>query len=399
MRSVSAFMAQPILPQRNIRPCVGAAVGGFRFLPATGRPWWASSAGLRQRVKIAVRPRILARPSRLPSPPMQKRSRSRLAQRLCSAVLIAGVCAFSQTAAADYPDRPVRLVVPFPAGGGADTLARLIMPRVGQALGATIVIDNKPGAGGNVGAELVAHAAPDGYTLLYGTNGTHAINPSLYTNLRFDPVKDFAPVSRMTLIAAMLFVNPELPVTSVTGLIQYAKANPGKVNFASAGNGTTSHLAGELFRTMAGIDIVHVPYRGGALAAADVMGGQVQMMIDVMPNAFPLVKGGKVRGLAVTTAQRFPTAPEYPTIAESGVPGFEVAAWDGVFAPAGTPASIIDKLNAAIRQALDDPAVKESLLAHGAQTVAGTPEAFARYIAAESEKWARVVRQSGAKID
>jgi tripartite-type tricarboxylate transporter receptor subunit TctC len=330
---------------------------------------------------------------------MLKRTSSRLAPWLSGAVLLAFAALLPQTAAADYPDRPIRLVVPFPAGGGADTLARLIMPRVGQALGTAIVIDNKPGAGGNVGAELVAHAAPDGYTLLYGTNGTHAINQSLYATLRFDPVKDFAPVSRMTLIAAMLFVNPEVPATSVAGLIQYAKTNPGKVNFASAGNGTTSHLAGELFRTMAGIDIVHVPYRGGALAAADVMGGQVQMMIDVMPNAFPLVKGGKVRGLAVTTAQRFPAAPEYPTIAESGLPGFEVAAWDGIFAPAGTPAPVIDRLNAAIRQALDDPAVKESLLAHGAQTVAGSPDAFARYIAAESEKWARVVRQSGAKID
>ena len=323
---------------------------------------------------------------------------SRLAPWLGGLVLIAATL-FAPAAAADYPDRPIRLVVPFPGGGGADTLARLIMPKVGQALGAAIVIDNRPGAGGNVGAELVARATPDGYTLLYGTNGTHAINQSLYANLRFDPVRDFAPVSRMTLIAAMLFVNPELPVNSVTGLIQYAKSHPGKVNFASAGNGTTSHLAGELFRSMAGIDIVHVPYRGGALAAVDVVGGQVQMMIDVMPNAFPLVKGGRVRGLAVTTAHRFPSAPDYPTIAESGVPGFEVSAWDGIFAPAGTPAAVIDRLNAAIRQALDDREVKESLLAHGAQAVAGTPEAFARHIAAEADKWAGVVRQSGAKID
>jgi len=329
---------------------------------------------------------------------MRKPPTSRFAPWLGGLLLLAAGL-FPPTAAADYPDRQIRLVVPFPGGGGADTLARLIMPKVGQALGTTIVIDNRPGAGGNVGAELVAHATPDGYTLLYGTNGTHAINQSLYASLRFDPVKDFAPVSRMTLIAAMLFVNPELPATSVAGLIQYAKANPGKVNFASAGNGTTSHLAGELFRSMAGIDIVHVPYRGGAPAAVDVVGGQVQMMIDVMPNAYPLVKGGKVRGLAVSTAHRFPSAPEYPTIAEAGVPGFEVSAWDGVFAPAGTPAPIIDRLNAAIRQALDDREVKETLLAHGAQTVAGTPEAFARHIAAEADKWAKVVRRSGAKID
>ena len=320
---------------------------------------------------------------------------------LLAVIAVAATAAafFAPAATAAYPDKPIRLVVPFPAGGGADTLARLIMPRVGQALGTTIVIDNRPGAGGNVGAELVARAAPDGYTLLYGTNGTHAINASLYENLRFDPVGDFAPVSRMTLISALLFVNPELPVTSVNSLIQYAKAHPHKINFASAGNGTTSHLAGELFRTMAGIDIVHVPYRGGAAAAIDVVSGQVQMMIDVMPNALPLAKGGRVRGLAVTTARRFPGAQEFPTIAESGLPAFEVAAWDGILAPAGTPPAIINRLNAAIAQALDDPQVRESLLAHGAVPVAGTPEAFARHIAAETQKWAKVVRQSGARID
>jgi len=274
-----------------------------------------------------------------------------------------------------------------------------VMPKVAEALGTTIVIDNKPGAGGNVGAEIVARAAPDGYTLLYGTNGTHAINQTLYGNLRFDPIKDFSPVSRMTRIAAMLTVNPDLPVRSVPELIRYAQANPGKVNFASAGNGTTSHLAGELFRSMTGIDIVHVPYRGGALAMTDLIGGQVQMMIDVMPNAYPQAKAGKVRALAVTTAQRFPTAPDVPTIAESGVAGFEVSAWDGMLAPAGTPAAVVDKLNAAIRHALDDRDVRDALIARGAQPVAGTPEEFANHIKAETDKWAKVVRQSGAKVD
>jgi len=303
---------------------------------------------------------------------------ARFARGLVGALFLAALMV-APAMADEYPDRPIHLVVPFPAGGGADTLARMIMPKVSEALGgATIVIENKPGAGGNIGAEHVAHSAPDGYTLFYGTNGTHAINQSLYRSLPFDPVKDFAPVSRMTQIAAMLFVNNDFPVASVGELIKYAKANPGKVNFASAGNGTTSHLAGVLFRTMAGINIVHVPYRGGAAAAVGVIAGQVQMMIDVMPNAYPLVQGGKVRGIAVSTAHRFPSAPEYPTIAESGLPGYDVSAWDGVFAPAGTPAPIIDKLNQAIRQALEDKELKAALLARGAQTVAGTPEAFAR---------------------
>ncbi len=329
---------------------------------------------------------------------MQPRFLRHLACRFAG-VLLAAAAGALPALAAEYPDRPIHLVVPFPAGGGADTLARIIMPRVAQFIGAPIVIDNKPGAGGNVGAEFVARAQPDGYTLLYGTNGTHAINQSLYGTLRFDPMKDFAPVSRMTLIAAMLVVNPDLPAASVDELIRYAKAHPGKVNFASAGNGTTSHLAGELFRTMAGIDIVHVPYRGGALAAADVVSGQVQMMIDVMPNAYPLAKSGRLRGVAVTTAQRFPAAPDYPTIAESGLPGYVVSAWDGIFAPAGTPTRVIDTLNAAIRQALEDPQVRETLLAHGAQAVPGTPENLARHVADEAEKWAKVVKQSGAKID
>jgi len=319
--------------------------------------------------------------------------------RLAAAWLASLTALLAVPAAADYPDRPIRLVVPFPAGGGADALARTIMPRVAQDLGTNIVIDNRPGAGGNVGAEHVARATPDGYTLLYGTNGTHAINRSLYASQGFDPVRDFVPVSRMTQIAALLVVNPAVPAKSVTELVDHAKANPGKVFFASAGNGTTSHLAGELFKTAAGIDVVHVPYRAGALAAADVVGGQVQMMIDVMPNVLPLAVGGKLRALGVTTAARVAAAPEIPTIAESGLPGFEVSAWDGIFAPAGTPAVAIERLNAAIRRALADPRVREALVARGAQPVPSTPDELARHVAAESEKWARVVRQSGAKID
>jgi tripartite-type tricarboxylate transporter receptor subunit TctC len=197
----------------------------------------------------------------------------------------------------------------------------------------------------------------------------------------------------------MLIVNLQVPANSVAELVRYAKANPGKVNFASAGNGTTSHLAGEMFRSAAGIDIVHVPYRGGALAATDLVGGQVQMMIDVMPNAYPLAQGGKVRALAVSTAARFPAAPGIPTIAEGGLPGFEIGAWDGVFVPAGTPPAVVERLNHAIRQALEDRELKEVLLAKGAVAAPDTPEAFARFIATESEKWSRLVKQSGAKVD
>ena len=320
-------------------------------------------------------------------------------RRLLAAAALLPVASAARAASGEFPDKPVRLVVPFPPGGGADNLARAIMPKVSQALGKPIIIDNKPGAGGNVGAEIVAGSPPDGYTLLYGTNGTHSINQSLYRNLRFDPIRDFAPVSRMTEIAAMLVVNPQLPVMTTTQLIRYATANPGKVNFASAGNGTTSHLSGELFRTMTGIDIVHIPYRGGAAAVADLVSGQVQMMIDVMPNVYPLAKDGRIRGIAVSTTVRFPGAPELPTISESGVAGFESSAWDGVLAPAGTPEAIVNRLNAAIRAALADPELIETLKSRGARPVAGTPQDFAQHIVESTKKWAVVVKASGARID
>ncbi|MFO1304742.1 MAG: tripartite tricarboxylate transporter substrate binding protein [Burkholderiales bacterium] len=301
-------------------------------------------------------------------------------------------------ATAQYPDRPVLVVVPFPPGGGGDTLARTVMPKVSDALGQPVVIENKPGAGGNIGSVAVARAAPDGYTLLYGTNGTHAINQTLYRQPGFDAEKDFTPVSRLTEIPAVLVVNPALPVKSVAELVAYLKANPGKVSFASAGNGTTSHLAGVMFASLAGVDIQHIPYKGGAQAITDVMGGRVEMMIDVMPNVYPHIKSGKVRGLAVSTGKRTPAAPDLPTIAET-VPGFEVSAWDAVFAPAGTPKPVVDKLNAAVRKALDDPALKEALLTRGTVTVAGTPEELAKFVTSENARWGKVVKQTGAQVD
>jgi tripartite-type tricarboxylate transporter receptor subunit TctC len=317
-----------------------------------------------------------------------------------SRLLIATVAlAMPLIASAQYPDKPVVVVVPFPPGGGGDTLARTVMPRVAQELGQPIVIENKPGAGGNIGSAGVARATPDGYVLLYGTNGTHAINQTLYRKPGFDAEKDFSPVSRLTEIPAVLVVNPALlPVKTVPELVAYLKANPGKVSFASAGNGTTSHLAGVMLATLAGVEIQHVPYKGGAQAITDVMGGQVAMMIDVMPNVYPHIKSGKVRALAISTASRSPAAPDLPTIAEA-VPGFEVSAWDAVFAPPGTPKPVVDRLNAAVRKALDDPAIRETLLTRGTVTVAGTPDDLARFVTSENARWGKVVKQIGAQID
>lgn len=333
---------------------------------------------------------------------MRTRPGIRVAARLATAALLAAAAsshALAQGTESDWPSRPIRIVVAQAPGGPPDRIGRFAAEGLARALGVPVTVENRPGASGVIGADHAMRAAPDGYTLLYGTNGTHAINRALYASIPFDPVRDFAPVSRMTQIAALVVVYPGLPVATVGELVAYAKANPGKVFFASAGNGTTSHLAGELFRTVAQVDVVHTPYRGGALAANDLMGGHVAMMIDVMPNVLPLAKGGKLRALAVTTAARVPAAPEIPTVAESGLPGFEVSAWDGVLAPAGTPPVVIDRLNAAIRTALADPEVRDALVARGAQPVPGTPEAFARHIAAESEKWAQVVKKAGAKVD
>jgi tripartite-type tricarboxylate transporter receptor subunit TctC len=302
-------------------------------------------------------------------------------------------------AAAAYPDRPIRVIVPFPAGGGGDTLARTVLNKVAQQQGWTIVIENRAGAGGNIGTEAAARSTPDGYTLAYGTNGTHAINQTLYKKTGFDPIKDFAPISRLTEIALILVVNPTVPANSPQELLAYLKANPGKVNLASAGNGTTSHLAGELFRVATGADFVHVPYRGGAPAMTDLIGGQVQFMIEVMPNAFQHVQSGKLRGLAVSTARRWPQTPEIPTLIESGIPGFEVIAWDALLAPKGTPPEIISTINAAVRQALADPALKEALLARGAQATPSSPEELGKHIEVELARWGKAVEQSGAKLD
>jgi tripartite-type tricarboxylate transporter receptor subunit TctC len=300
---------------------------------------------------------------------------------------------------AQYPEKPVRLVVPFPPGGGADNLARAIAPRAAQILGQPIVIDNKPGAGGNIGAAEVARAAPDGYTLLHGTNGTHGINQALYERPGFDPFKDFVPIARFTMIPAMLVIHPSVPANTVREFVDYLKANPNKVSFGSAGNGTTSHLAGVLFRNLTGTDIVHVPYKGGGPALAGLLAGDVQMMVELMVSVYPHAKAGKIKGLAVTTRQRVPTAAELPTLDEAGVSGFELAATDGVYAPARTPKPIVDRLNAAFRQALEDPQVRENLVSRGAFPLPGPPDDLAQHIAREYPLWIKLVKDSGAKVD
>ena len=298
-----------------------------------------------------------------------------------------------------YPTKPIRLVVPFPAGGATDIFAREVAKHLTDAWGQSVVVDNRPGAGGNIGSELVAKAAPDGYTLEMGTVGTHAINASLYSKMPYDHVRDFVPVILVAGVPNVLEVNPALPVNSVQELIAYAKANPGKLNFASSGSGTSIHLSGELFKVMAGVQMTHVPYKGSAPALQDLIGGQVQLMFDNLPPSLPQIKAGKLRALAVTSAARAPALPDTPTVAEAGLPGFEASSWFGVLAPAGTPPEIVNKLNAEIAKWLASPGAKEKLANVGANIAGGTPEDFARHIQAETTKWAKVVKESGAKVD
>jgi tripartite-type tricarboxylate transporter receptor subunit TctC len=298
-----------------------------------------------------------------------------------------------------YPTKPIRIVVPFPAGGTTDVLARAAAQKLSESLGQPVVVDNRPGAGGNIGAELVAKSPPDGYTMLMGTVGTHAINPSLYPKMPYDHVRDFAPIILVAGVPNVLVVNPSLPVNSVQELIAYAKANPGKLNFASSGNGTSIHLSAELFKTMTGVQMAHIPYKGSAPALQDLAGGQVQLMFDNLPSSLALIKAGRLKALAVTSKARAQALPDVPTIAESGLPGFEASSWFGLLVPTGTPQPVIAKVNAEIAKWLATPEAKEKLLAQGATAAGGTPEDFARHIAAETAKWQKVVKESGAKID
>ncbi len=285
------------------------------------------------------------------------------------------------------------MIVAVPPGGPADTLARLIAPRLTAAIGQPVVIDNRPGANGNIAYETTARAVPDGYTFVLVAAGV-AINPSLYREVQYDPLKDFAPITQGIAVPNILIVHPALAAASVRELIALAKARPGQIAFASAGNGTSGHLALELFRQSSGIDVIHVPYKGGGPALTEVMAGQLQALFSIAIAAMPQIRGGKVRALAITTAKRSPLAPELPTIAESGFPGFEVVGWFGWLAPAKTPPDIVARLHREITRILVEPATRERLLALGADPVGDTPQAFGAFIKSEHAKWAGVIRQA-----
>jgi tripartite-type tricarboxylate transporter receptor subunit TctC len=297
-----------------------------------------------------------------------------------------------------YPSKPIRIVIPYPPGGGTEIVIRAVSARLSERLGQPVVVDNRGGATGTIGSEAVAHAAPDGYTLLAHTNAGITILPHLNKNLPYDPIKDFAPVTLAASSPYLFVVNPKLPATSVAQLIALAKARPGELNYASSGNGASTHLAGLLFCQMTGVKMVHIPYKGSGPATTELLAGQVQMRFSSIPPVLPHVRSGRLRALATTGAQRFSLLPDLPTVADT-VPGFEVESWYGVFAPARTPVAIIRKLNADFAAALGSPDVKALLATDGSVVVASSPERFGAIIRAEFARWAPVVKESGAKID
>jgi tripartite-type tricarboxylate transporter receptor subunit TctC len=308
--------------------------------------------------------------------------------------------------AANWPSRPVRIIVPFAAGGTTDILARALAPELQRVFGQPFIVDNKPGAGGNLGAAEVAKSVADGHTLLMGTVGTHAINAALYPKMPFDPVLDFAPVALVAAVPNVLVMNPDnarrYGVETVADLVRAAKANPGKLNMASSGNGTSIHLSGELFKAMTGTDLVHFPYRGSGPALIDLIGGNMDLMFDNLPSALPQIKAGKLKALAVTSAQRSAVLPDVPTLAEAGgaaLAGYEATSWFGLLAPAATPADVVARLAEEVARTLSSPAVSERLLGQGAIPSGMGPAGFAKMIAAETKKWAQVVKISGAHVD
>jgi tripartite-type tricarboxylate transporter receptor subunit TctC len=322
---------------------------------------------------------------------------------LAHLVLIASLPATAWSQAA-WPNKPVKIVVPFAPGGTTDILARAIAPELGKAFGQSFLVENKGGAGGNIGAEIVARAAPDGYTLLMGTVGTHGINKSLYAKLPYDPQKDFAPITLVAGVPNVMVMNTEkaktLGINTVPEFIAYARKNPGRLNMASSGNGTSIHLAGELFKSMTGTFMTHIPYTGSAPALMGLVSDQVDVMFDNLPSSMALIKSGKLKAFAVTSAQRSGAMPEVPTIEEAGpLKGFDASSWFGLLAPAGTPPDIVKAIQRETAKALNSPAIKEKLLAQGAIPSGNTPEEFTALIDAEIKKWAPVVKNSGARVD
>ncbi len=326
------------------------------------------------------------------NPPTSSQRRALMGMGLLGALPLG----WAQTAA--YPSRAVRMVVPFPPGGPTDVLARIVATKLGERFGQAFAIDNKAGSSGMMGSADVVKAAPDGYTLL-GNASIHVINPSLYPKIPFDALTDFTPITQLAHVPLILVVNNDLPVRSVKELIAYAKANPGKLNFASSGNAAAPHLAGESFKLATGIDMQHVPYKGSSPALTDLIGGQVQLMFDSMPSAMPFVKAGKLRPLAVTTAKRSLAVPDLSTVAEAGVPGYDISTWYGLWGPKGLSKEVTDKLANEVARILKLPDVKERYAALGAEPVGNSPEEFAAYCKSELLKWAKVVKDSGAKAD
>lgn len=302
----------------------------------------------------------------------------------------------AQTAA--YPNKQIRMVVPYPPGGPTDLTARVVAAEMSNSLGQSIVVDNRPGASGMIGAEMVARAEPDGYTFLANAS-LHVINGYIYPDMRFDALKDFEPVTQLAAVPLVLVVPVSSPIKSVKDLVEFGKKNPGKLNFGSSGNASAQQLAGESFKSVAGIDMQHVPYKGSAPALADLVGGQIQLMFDSMPSAMPFIKSGKLRPIAVTTLKRAQALPDLPTIAEAGYPNFDIATWYGYWAPKGTPVAIVEKLSQAAATALKKPNVIEQYAAMGAEPVGSSPAEFARYNASEAVKWEEIVRKSGAKAN
>jgi tripartite-type tricarboxylate transporter receptor subunit TctC len=297
-----------------------------------------------------------------------------------------------------YPSKPIRVIVPAPPGSAPDFLSRLLAPKLGELWGQPLVIDNVVGAGGNIGTERVAKAPADGYTLLFNTIGPIAVNVSLYSSLPYDPVKDFAPVTLVAKVPNILVVHPSVPVKSVQELISYARANPGKLRYASPGSGTSPHLAAELLKVVTGIDLLHIPYKSSAQMTTDILGGQVEVMFHNAPVVLPHIKTGALRGLGITSATRSASAPELPPIADT-VPGFEVTAWFGFMAPANTPPAVVNKLQADVAKVMASPEIRERMLVQAADPVGSTPQEYAAFINDEIAKWAKVVKQSGAKVE